>query len=481
MGIDKSWSFLKARQTTLSDWGAMPKPLGDAVEKPDTGSPQDNKKRLLGLKPSDFHLTSLITQRPQWNALADYYNLSNDLTTRDPSTSKLKRIYDWYHDNWDELEDDDDVDVRDEYMKGILSDLFGEKQYALWAPKGAVSPSESWGGSFYRGDYTPSSLNASGRFYDPDTGLLPHEEAYAPKGMIPIGRASMAGPHVSYIQIDPRYEGQGLGTLLGQQILGREGALMSSARTDKGQGLAARAMKLIPKGLRSAAGRKLGKIPHFAELGPLHNMELGEEEGDTLFDTISHFHLPEKWGSLRPDITTVPWSEHISEELKQPPLTPPQLGKEPWKHARGQTRLTPNPYPNPNRPVPSASLPYWEDVRPKPEKPTEQINEPTDWDYDPDYHLASEPMDLAFRLLKHATSPEALRHKVEYDTEYESNPKRVKYREDLNRERRKRGIYGRGGPDISHTRQHTLVEEDPHANRARHFKERGTLKSVGVR
>jgi len=93
----------------------------------------------------------------------------------------------------------------------------------------------------------------------------------------------------------------------------------------------------------------------------------------------------------------------------------------------------------------------------------------------------SEPMDLAFRLLKHATTPEALRHKVEYDTGYESNPERLKYREELNRERRKRGIMGQGGPDISHTREHTLVEEDPHANRARHFKERGTLKSVAVR
>ena len=94
---------------------------------------------------------------------------------------------------------------------------------------------------------------------------------------------------------------------------------------------------------------------------------------------------------------------------------------------------------------------------------------------------AGEPMEIAMRLLKHATSPEALRHKVEYDTGYESDPKRLKYREELNRERRKRGIMGQGGPDISHTREHTLVEEDPHANRARHFRERGTLKSVGVR
>lgn len=79
-------------------------------------------------------------------------------------------------------------------------------------------------------------------------------------------------------------------------------------------------------------------------------------------------------------------------------------------------------------------------------------------------------------VIKNPVSPEAKRHKLEYDKQYESNPKRVEYREELNRERRKRGIYGQGGPDMSHTRAHTLVAESPHANRARHFKERGTLK-----
>lgn len=82
------------------------------------------------------------------------------------------------------------------------------------------------------------------------------------------------------------------------------------------------------------------------------------------------------------------------------------------------------------------------------------------------------------RVVKHAGSSAALRHKREYDTKYESTPARIKYREKLNQERRKRGIYGHGGPDISHTRQHTLVLENPHTNRARHFKDKGTLKSI---
>ena len=62
-----------------------------------------------------------------------------------------------------------------------------------------------------------------------------------------------------------------------------------------------------------------------------------------------------------------------------------------------------------------------------------------------------------------------------YDKKYESTPERVKYREELNRERKKRGIYGHGGPDMSHTKDHRIVPEDPHTNRARHFREMGTL------
>jgi len=87
----------------------------------------------------------------------------------------------------------------------------------------------------------------------------------------------------------------------------------------------------------------------------------------------------------------------------------------------------------------------------------------------------SEPMEIAMQLLKERVSPEAKRHKLEYDKKYESSPERVKYREELNRERRRRHIMGRGGPDMSHTKDHTIVPEDPHTNRARHFKDKGTL------
>ena len=88
-----------------------------------------------------------------------------------------------------------------------------------------------------------------------------------------------------------------------------------------------------------------------------------------------------------------------------------------------------------------------------------------------------EPMDIAFQLLKERVSPEAKRHKLEYDTKYESSPERVKYREGLNRERRRRGIYGAGdGKDVSHTEGGKLTLEGEHSNRARHFKDKGTLR-----
>ena len=91
--------------------------------------------------------------------------------------------------------------------------------------------------------------------------------------------------------------------------------------------------------------------------------------------------------------------------------------------------------------------------------------------------VASEPMEIAFQLLKDRQSPEAKRHKLEYDTKYESSPERVKYREGLNRERRRRGIYGAGdGKDVSHTEGGKLTLEGEHSNRARHFKDKGTLR-----
>lgn len=96
---------------------------------------------------------------------------------------------------------------------------------------------------------------------------------------------------------------------------------------------------------------------------------------------------------------------------------------------------------------------------------------------------ASEPMGIAFQLLKGRNlSPAARKHKLEYDTKYQSSPKRIKYRVDLNRERRRRGIYGSGNhKDVSHTQGGKLTLENEHDNRARHFKGKGTLRRVKVK
>ena len=91
----------------------------------------------------------------------------------------------------------------------------------------------------------------------------------------------------------------------------------------------------------------------------------------------------------------------------------------------------------------------------------------------------SVPNVMVKMIKKERVSPEAKRHKLEYDKKYESTPERVKYREELNRERRRRGMYGdHSGKDISHTEGGKLTVESEHENRARHFKDRGTLRQI---
>ncbi len=82
-------------------------------------------------------------------------------------------------------------------------------------------------------------------------------------------------------------------------------------------------------------------------------------------------------------------------------------------------------------------------------------------------------------LVKERQSPEAMRHKREYDAAYNKRPDQVKYREELNRERRRRGIMGsHDHMDVSHTQGGKLTLEPEHSNRARHFRDKGTLRVV---
>ena len=67
----------------------------------------------------------------------------------------------------------------------------------------------------------------------------------------------------------------------------------------------------------------------------------------------------------------------------------------------------------------------------------------------------------------YASNPKARAQKKKYDTAYGSTAERKEYRKKLARARRKRGIMGKSGGDLSHTKKGTLVREAPSKNRAR--------------
>ncbi len=95
------------------------------------------------------------------------------------------------------------------------------------------------------------------------------------------------------------------------------------------------------------------------------------------------------------------------------------------------------------------------------------------------YKLLKHDIMVLKNILKERKTPEAMRHKREYDTKYESSPERIKYREELNRERHRRGMYGdHSHRDISHTAGGKLTVEGEHENRQRHFKDKGTLRPL---
>jgi len=67
----------------------------------------------------------------------------------------------------------------------------------------------------------------------------------------------------------------------------------------------------------------------------------------------------------------------------------------------------------------------------------------------------------------YANNPDAYRKKLAYDKKRNAKPERKKYRAELARERRARGIMGKGGPDVSHTADGGFKLENASKNRAR--------------
>lgn len=64
-------------------------------------------------------------------------------------------------------------------------------------------------------------------------------------------------------------------------------------------------------------------------------------------------------------------------------------------------------------------------------------------------------------------NPEARKKKAEYDKKYHSTPERKKYRADLAKKRRAKGVMGKGGKDVSHTKGGGTTMESRSKNRAR--------------
>ena len=63
--------------------------------------------------------------------------------------------------------------------------------------------------------------------------------------------------------------------------------------------------------------------------------------------------------------------------------------------------------------------------------------------------------------------PESRRKKMLYDRKYHSTPERKAYRRKLARVRRAKGVMGKGGKDVSHTKSGGFRMESPSKNRAR--------------
>ena len=63
--------------------------------------------------------------------------------------------------------------------------------------------------------------------------------------------------------------------------------------------------------------------------------------------------------------------------------------------------------------------------------------------------------------------PEAKERKMLYDRKYHSTPARKAYRRKLARVRRAKGVMGKGGKDVSHTKSGGFKMESPSKNRAR--------------
>lgn len=67
----------------------------------------------------------------------------------------------------------------------------------------------------------------------------------------------------------------------------------------------------------------------------------------------------------------------------------------------------------------------------------------------------------------YADNPKAAAKKAAYQRKLNKKPSVKNASEERWTERRRRGLAGKGGPDLSHTKKGTMVLENPNKNRAR--------------
>lgn len=77
-------------------------------------------------------------------------------------------------------------------------------------------------------------------------------------------------------------------------------------------------------------------------------------------------------------------------------------------------------------------------------------------------------------------NPKSYAKKKAYDKKFNTKPEQRKKRAELVKERRERGIYGKGGKDVSHTKN-GFVLKDPSLNRGDNNDTKGDTRSRGVK
>ena len=67
----------------------------------------------------------------------------------------------------------------------------------------------------------------------------------------------------------------------------------------------------------------------------------------------------------------------------------------------------------------------------------------------------------------YSSNPEAKAKKDAYNKAFNTKPEQLAKRRELAAERRRRGVMGKGGHDMSHTKDGRMVPESPTINRGR--------------